>query len=128
LGFLASFQSSEVGESVYAVVRTGGKQHKVAVGDELNVELLTGEAGDSVTLPALLLVDGTTVTTDVAALAAVSVTAEILGLEKGPKIRIHKLKNKSGQHTRQGHRQKYTRLRVTGIDSHTKSTATSKKG
>jgi large subunit ribosomal protein L21 len=130
LGFLASFQSSEVGESVYAVVRTGGKQHKVAVGDELNVELVRGETGDSVTLPALLLVDGTTVTTDAAALAGVSVTAEILGLEKGPKIRIHKFKNKSGQHTRQGHRQKYTRLRVTGIESgSTASTAaTSKKG
>jgi large subunit ribosomal protein L21 len=111
---------------VYAVVRTGGKQHKVAVGDELNVELVPGETGDSVTLPALLLVDGTTVTTDAAALAGVSVTAEILGLEKGPKIRIHKFKNKSGQHTRQGHRQKYTRLRVTGIDSDT--AAKTKKG
>ncbi len=64
-----------------------------------------------------------TVTTDAAALAGVSVTAEILGLQKGPKIRIHKFKNKTGQHTRQGHRQKYTRLRVTGIDA-----ATSKKG
>lgn len=102
---------------MYAVVRTGGKQHKVAVGDELNVELVSGAAGDSVSLPALLLVDGGTVTTDAAALADIAVTAEILGLEKGPKIRIHKFKNKTGQHTRQGHRQKYTRLRVTGIDS-----------
>ncbi len=102
---------------MYAVVRTGGKQHKVSVGDELNVELLPGASGDSLTLPALLLVDGTTVTTDAAVLADVAVTAQILGLEKGPKIRIHKFKNKSGQHTRQGHRQKYTRLRVTGIDT-----------
>jgi large subunit ribosomal protein L21 len=100
---------------VYAVVRTGGKQHKVSVGDELNVELVPGEAGDQVTLPALLLVDGSTVTTDVKALAGVSVTAEILGLEKGPKIRMDHYKNKTGQHTRQGHRQKYTRLRVTDI-------------
>jgi large subunit ribosomal protein L21 len=109
--------SNEVGESVYAVVRTGGKQHKVAVGDELNVELLAGADGDSVSLPALLLVDGSTVTTDAAALAAVAVTAEIIGAAKGPKIRIHKFKNKTGQHTRQGHRQKYTRLRVTGIEA-----------
>jgi large subunit ribosomal protein L21 len=108
---------NEVGESVYAVVRTGGKQHKVAVGDELNVELLAGADGDSVSLPALLLVDGSTVTTDAAALAAVAVTAEIIGIAKGPKIRIHKFKNKTGQHTRQGHRQKYTRLRITGIDA-----------
>jgi large subunit ribosomal protein L21 len=109
--------SNEVGESVYAVVRTGGKQHKVAVGDELNVELLAGASGDSVSLPALLLVDGSTVTTDAAALAAVAVTAEIIGDAKGPKIRIHKFKNKTGQHTRQGHRQHYTRLRVTGIEA-----------
>ena len=102
---------------MYAVVRTGGKQHKVAVGDELEVELLAGATGDSVTLPALLLVDGTSVTTDAAALAGVAVTAEILGLTKGPKIRIHKFKNKTGSHTRQGHRQKYTKLRVTGIET-----------
>ena len=117
---------------MYAVVRTGGKQHRVAVGDELDVELVPGATGDSVTLPAILLVDGTTVTTDAAALAGVSVTAEILGLQKGPKIRIHKFKNKSGQHKRQGHRQKYTRLRVTGIDAAAEaksgSATTSKKG
>ncbi len=101
---------------MYAVVRTGGKQHKVSVGDELNVELLNGGTGEEITLPALLLVDGSTVTTDVQALAGVSVTAEIVGLEKGPKIRIHHFKNKTGQHTRKGHRQKYTRLRVTGIN------------
>ena len=105
---------------MYAVVRTGGKQHKVSVGDELNVELVPGATGESVTLPALLLVDGATVTTDAASLADVAVTAALLGLEKGPKIRIHKFKNKTGQHTRQGHRQKYTRLRVTGIDTPTK--------
>jgi large subunit ribosomal protein L21 len=102
---------------VYAVVRTGGKQHKVAVGDELDVELLPGQTGDSVTLPALLLVDGGTVTADAAALAKVAVTADIVDKVQGPKIRIHKFKNKTGQHTRQGHRQKYTRLRVTGIDA-----------
>ena len=102
---------------MYAVVRTGGKQHKVAVGDELNVELVKGETGDEITLPALLLVDGSSVTTTPAALAGVAVTAEIVGLEKGPKIRMDHYKNKTGQHTRQGHRQKYTRLRVTGITS-----------
>jgi large subunit ribosomal protein L21 len=102
---------------VYAVVRTGGKQHKVAVGDELNVELVPGAVGDTLTLPALLLVDGSTVTTDAAILAGVEVTAEIVGAVKGPKIRIHKFKHKTRQHTRQGHRQKYTQLRVTGINA-----------
>jgi len=102
---------------VYAVVRSGGKQHKVAVGDELDVERLPGAAGASLTLPALLVVDGATVTTDAQQLAGVSVTAEVVGPVKGPKIRIHKFKNKTGQHTRMGHRQGYTRLRVTGIDT-----------
>jgi len=102
---------------VYAVVRSGGKQHKVAVGDELDVERLPDAAGASLTLPALLVVDGATVTTDAQQLAGVSVTAEVVGPVKGPKIRIHKFKNKTGQHTRMGHRQGYTRLRVTGIDT-----------
>ena len=106
---------------MYAVVRSGGKQHKVAVGDVLDVERLSGAAGDSLTLPALLVVDGETVTTDAQQLAGVAVTAEVVGPVKGPKIRIHKFKNKSGQHTRMGHRQGYTRLRVTGIETGTET-------
>ena len=57
------------------------------------------------TLPALLLVDGATVTSDAAALAGVTVTAEVVGATKGPKIRILKYKNKTGYRKRQGHRQ-----------------------
>ena len=102
---------------MYAIVKTGGKQHKVAVGDVIEVEKLDGETGSSVAFPALLLVDGETVTTDAAALKNVAVTAEIVGATKGPKIRIHKFKNKTGYHKRQGHRQKYTQVRVTGIES-----------
>jgi len=101
---------------VYAIVKTGGKQHKVAVGDVIEVEKLSSTDG-TVTFPAVLLVDGETVTTDAAALKAVSVTAEILGATKGPKIRIHKFKNKTGYHKRQGHRQKYTQVKVTAIES-----------
>ncbi|HVF04258.1 MAG TPA: 50S ribosomal protein L21 [Frankiaceae bacterium] len=102
---------------MYAIVKTGGKQHKVAVGDVIEVEKLDTAIGGSVTLPAVLLVDGENVTTDAAALKAVAVTGEIVGATKGPKIRIHKFKNKTGYHKRQGHRQKYTQVRVTGIDS-----------
>ena len=100
---------------MYAIVRSGGKQHKVVVGDVLEVEKLEGVNGTSVQLPALLLVDGETITTKASELATVSVTAEILGLLKGPKITIIKHKNKTGYRKRQGHRQKYTQLRVTGI-------------
>ena len=104
---------------MYAIVRTGGKQYKVAVGDVLEVEKIDAAQGESVTLPALLLVDGETVTTEASALRSVAVTAEILAATKGPKIRIHKFKNKTGYHKRQGHRQPLTQLKVTGIESGT---------
>jgi large subunit ribosomal protein L21 len=102
---------------VYAIVKSGGKQHKVAVGDELEVERGLGAVGATVALPAVLLVDDGTVTTDAAALAGVSVTAEILAETKGPKIRMIHYKNKTGYHKRQGHRQKLLRLKITGIDA-----------
>jgi large subunit ribosomal protein L21 len=102
---------------VYAIVKTGGKQHKVAVGDVLEVEKLDTAVGGTVTFPALLLVDGENVTSDAATLKGVAVTAEILGATKGPKIRIIKFKNKTGYRKRQGHRQKYTQVRVTGIEN-----------
>jgi len=102
---------------VYAIVKTGGKQYRVAVGDVVEVEKLDDEAGAAVSFPALLLVDGETVTTDAGALAKVAVTGEVVAHTKGPKIRIHKFKNKTGYHKRQGHRQKLTQVRVTGIES-----------
>ena len=102
---------------MYAIVRAGGHQHKVAVGDTLTVDRLSAGPGDSVALPALLLVDGETVTSDAAALAKASITAEVVEHGKGPKIIIHKFRNKTGYHKRQGHRQQLTTLKVTGIDA-----------
>jgi len=100
---------------VYAIVKTGGKQHKVAVGDTLEVERGLGAVGARVSLPALLLVDDGQVTSDAKTLAGISVTAEILAETKGPKIRIIKFKNKTGYKKRQGHRQGLLQLRVTDI-------------
>lgn len=100
---------------MYAIVKTGGKQYKVAVDDVLTVEKIKSAPGASITLPALLLVDGDTVVTDAAALAGASVTATVVEHTKGPKIRIHKFKNKTGYHKRQGHRQRLTVLKVTGL-------------
>ena len=102
--------------TVYAIVRAGGRQEKVAVGDVLEVDRLAGGAGATVEFPALLVVDGETVTSDAKALAAVTVTAEILDDTKGPKIIILKYKNKTGYRKRQGHRQKLTQVKVTGIE------------
>ena len=100
---------------VYAIVRSGGNQQKVAVGDVINIDQVAQAEGESVALTALLLVDGDKVTADAAALAKVSVTAEVVGAAKGPKIVIQKYKNKTGYKKRQGHRQKYTQVKITGI-------------
>ena len=102
---------------MYAIVRSGGRQHKVAVGDVVEIDRVEGEPGATLTLPALLLVDGDSVTTDAAALAKSSVTAEVVEHGKGPKIIIHKFRNKTGYHKRQGHRQGLSTLRVTGIET-----------
>lgn len=102
---------------MYAIVRAGGRQEKVSVGDTLFVNRVKGEAGDSIQLQPLLVVDGSTITSDAAALASVTVTADIVGPAKGPKIVIQKYKNKTGYKKRQGHRQPLTRLTVTAIDA-----------
>ena len=103
---------------MYAIVRSGGHQHKVAVGDTLSVNRISNAPGESITLPAVLLVDDAgSVTTDADALAKATVTAEVVGETKGPKISIHLFKNKTGYHRRQGYRSKLTTLRVTGIET-----------
>ncbi|MEN2740823.1 50S ribosomal protein L21 [Microbacterium sp. X-17] len=100
---------------VYAVVRAGGRQEKVEVGSIVVLDRLSAGVGEKVQLPAVLLVDGDAVTTDAAKLEKVTVTAEVLGNERGPKIVIQKFKNKTGYKKRQGHRQDLTRVKVTGI-------------
>ncbi len=102
---------------MYAIVRSGGRQHKVAVGDVLEVDRLNAAVGSTVNLTPLMLVDGGAVTSEAKKLDKASVTAEVLAETKGPKIRILKYKNKTGYKKRQGHRQRYTRVKVTGIES-----------
>ena len=114
---------------VYAIVRAGGRQEKVAVGDVLEIDRLQAEPGATVELPVLLLVDGTSVTSDKAELAKATVTVEVVAATKGPKIDILKFKNKTGYRKRQGHRQKHTQVKVTGIEtgsSTAKATKTAK--
>jgi large subunit ribosomal protein L21 len=100
---------------VYAIVKAGGRQEKVSVGDIVVMDRLKATTGASVELQALLLVDGDKITSDAAELAKVKVTAEVVREERGPKIIILKFKNKTGYRKRAGHRQDLTRLKVTGI-------------
>ncbi len=101
---------------VYAVVRAGGRQEKVEVGTIVTMDRVKKQQSGKVVLPAVLLVDGDTITTDAARLADVTVSAEILNDLRGPKIVIQKFKNKTGYKKRQGHRQDLTRVQVTEIN------------
>ncbi|TDC62964.1 50S ribosomal protein L21 [Actinomadura sp. GC306] len=102
---------------MYAIVRAGGRQEKVAVDDVLTVDKLAGEVGSTVKLQALLVVDGDDVVSKAADLARYEVTAEIVGAVKGPKINIMHYRNKTGYKRRMGHRQPYTEVKITGIKS-----------
>ena len=100
---------------MYAIVKAGSTQQKVAVGDVIEIDRVDGEAGSSLTLPVVLVVDGEKVSST--GLDKASVSAEVLGGTKGPKIIIQKYKNKTGYKKRQGHRQKYTQVKVTAINA-----------
>jgi large subunit ribosomal protein L21 len=102
---------------VYAIVRAGGRQEKVSVGDTLLIDKTTTAVGEKIELQPLLVVDGGTVTSDAAKLAKVTVTAEVVKPAKGPKITILKYKNKTGYRKRQGHRQPLTQIKITAIDA-----------
>jgi large subunit ribosomal protein L21 len=97
-------------------VRAGGRQEKVEVGTVVTMNRVEPDADGAVRLPAVLLVDGDSVTTDRATLAKVTVTAEVVENLRGKKIVIQKFKNKTGYRKRQGHRQELTRVKVTGIE------------
>lgn len=100
---------------VYAIVRAGGRQEKVEVGSVVVLDRIAGDKDGNIQLTPVLLVDGDTITHDAKALAKVTVTAEIVGDERGPKIVIQKFKNKTGYKKRQGFRADRTRVKITGI-------------
>ena len=102
---------------MYAVIRSGGKQERVAEGQRVRVELLGEPVGAEVSLQPVLVVDGDTVLATPAQLAGASVTATVKGEELGPKIRGFTYKNKSNQSTRWGHRQRYSTIAITGISA-----------
>jgi len=101
---------------MFAVVKTGGKQYKVASGDVIKVEKLEAEAGATVELDQVLMVgDDAKVTVGAPLVAGASVAAEVLDQRKGPKITIFKKKRRKNHRRTRGHRQPLTVLRVTDI-------------
>jgi len=102
---------------MYAVIQTGGKQYKVAVGDQLNIEKLAASVGDEVALDKVLLVcDGDRLSVGQPLLANASVKVTIIGEGRGDKIRIFKMKRRKGYRRTQGHRQSYTQVRIDTIE------------
>jgi large subunit ribosomal protein L21 len=102
-------------ETMYAIIRAGGKQAKVAEGDVIDVERL--KVTDEITFTPLLVVDDSgTVISDSDSLAKSKVVAEVLGEHRGDKVEVFKYKNKSGYRRRAGHRQTYTTIKVTSIE------------
>ena len=101
---------------MYAVVKTGGKQYKVAVGDRLKVEKLDSEAGASIDLGEVLMVaDGDKL--DVGApILETSVTATVVSHGRGDKIKVFKMKRRKGYRRKAGHRQAYTEVRIDAIE------------
>ena len=102
---------------MYAVIKTGGKQERVAEGQRLRVELLGEAVGAEVEFEPVLLVDGDRVLATPDQLAGSSVTAQVIGEELGPKINAMVYKSKSRQRRRWGHRQHYTTVEITAISA-----------
>jgi len=100
---------------MYAVIRAGGKQFKVAKGDVIEIEKLGG-GDESVEFTPLVVVDDKGKTTaGKSALSKAKVTAKVIGASKGPKVEVSKFRNKSGYRRNNGHRQHYTSVEISDI-------------
>ena len=99
---------------MYAIVRAGGRQEKVAVGDLIRLVRVQAKPGETVVLPTVLIVDGDKDNTDA---KGVTVTAEVIDHNRGPKIEILRYKNKTGYRRRQGHRSDLTDVQIISIGS-----------
>ncbi len=102
---------------MYAIIKTGGKQYKVAAGDYLNVEKLDAEVGSTVALDAIALVDGANVVADPAEAAKTKVEATVVDQFKGEKQLVFKFKKRKNYKRTRGHRQNLTRIQVSAIGS-----------
>ena len=103
---------------MYAVVRTGGKQYRLGVGDSVKVEKLPDEVGNIVELSQILMVsDGSEVKVGTPLVTGASVKAEIVGHGRDKKIRVFKMKRRKKYRRTQGHRQAFTQLKITEINA-----------
>ena len=100
---------------MFAVIKTGGKQYRVAADDKLAVAKLAGEAGDQVTFSDVLVVGGDTQTLGAPLVDGASVVAEIVEHKRGPKLIVFKKRRRHNSRRKNGHRQDFTLVRITEI-------------
>ena len=101
---------------MYAVVKTGGKQYRVAAGEKLRIEQIAGDVGAEVVLDqVLMLADGDAVTLGTPLVSGATVKATVLAHGRGDKVRIFKLRRRKHYQKRQGHRQNYTEIKIEAI-------------
>ncbi len=103
---------------MYAVVKTGGKQYRVEVGNKLKVETLSAEVGSDIQLDQVLMVaDGGTISAGAPLLDQAKVSATVISHGRHDKIRIFKMRRRKHYRKQQGHRQNYTEIQITGISA-----------
>ena len=100
---------------MFAVIKTGGKQYRVAAEDKLQVATIAGEPGDIVTFGEVLVVGGDTPTLGNPTVSGASVAAEVLSQARGPKVIAFKKRRRKNSRRKRGHRQEYTLVRITEI-------------
>jgi len=99
----------------YAVIRTGGKQYRVAEGDVVQVATLAGNPGEKVTFSDVLLVGGESVKIGAPTVAGAAVEGEIVQHGRGPKLIVFKFRKRKRSRKKAGHRQAFTAVRITGV-------------
>jgi large subunit ribosomal protein L21 len=100
---------------MYAVFKTGGKQYKVAQGDQLRIEKIAGAVGDTVTFEEVLLVGGESAKIGMPLVAGAKVQAKVVAQNRDKKIIVFKFRRRKNYRRKNGHRQPYTALEITGI-------------
>lgn len=100
---------------MFAVIQTGGKQYRVAQGDRLRVEKLAGDVGATVTFDKVLLVGGEQVKVGSPLVSGAKVSAEIVAQDRDKKLIVFKFRRRKNYRRKNGHRQPYTELKITGV-------------
>ena len=100
---------------MYAVIKTGGKQYRVAQGDRLRVEKLPGEPGSKITFEEVLMIGGDKVSVGAPLVKGAKVSAEIVAQERAKKVIVFKFRRRKNYRRKRGHRQPFTELTITGI-------------